>query len=79
MTGFRHLGDETIASLYRIDVVKATFEDPDGGTFEPLFVETHAPRRGIRRNGRRSVICAERDGFHREGRPRNLGLMPVRA
>jgi len=34
MPGFRHLGDETIASLHRIDVVKATFEDPDGGTFE---------------------------------------------
>ena len=34
MPGFRHLGDETIASLHRIDVVKATFEAPDGATFE---------------------------------------------
>ena len=34
MPGFRHLGDETIASLYRIDVVRARFEAPDGSTFE---------------------------------------------
>ena len=34
MPGFRHLGDEAIASLARIRVVRGTFEGPDGSTFE---------------------------------------------
>lgn len=34
MTGFRHLGDETIADLARIRVVRGTFESPDGRRFQ---------------------------------------------
>ncbi|NLD77415.1 MAG: NUDIX hydrolase [Acidimicrobiales bacterium] len=34
MSGFKHLGDELIASGYRINLVKATFEAPDGTVFE---------------------------------------------
>ena len=34
MTGFRHLGDEEIASLARLRVVRGRFEAPDGSTFE---------------------------------------------
>lgn len=32
--GFRHVSDETIASLARCEVIRATFEAPDGTTFE---------------------------------------------
>lgn len=34
MTGFRHLGDTEVAQLARLRVVRATFEAPDGTTFE---------------------------------------------
>lgn len=34
MSGFRHLGDRLIASGYRINLVKASFEAPDGTFFE---------------------------------------------
>ena len=34
MTGFRHLGDDEIASLARLRVVRGRFEAPDGSTFE---------------------------------------------
>ena len=34
MTGFRHVSDREIASLHRIRVAKATYEGPDGSTFE---------------------------------------------
>lgn len=34
MTGFRHLGDREVAQLARLRVVRATFEAPDGSTFE---------------------------------------------
>lgn len=34
MAGFKHLGDRLIASGYRINLVKATFEAPDGTVFE---------------------------------------------
>jgi ADP-ribose pyrophosphatase len=34
VTGFRHLRDEEVASGHRIRLVKATFEAPDGSTFE---------------------------------------------
>ena len=33
MAGFRHLGDEPVADLARIKVVRATFEAPDGSQF----------------------------------------------
>ena len=33
MAGFRHLGDEPIADLARIKVVRSTFEAPDGSQF----------------------------------------------
>ena len=33
MAGFRHLGDESIADLARIKVVRSTFEAPDGSRF----------------------------------------------
>ncbi len=34
MTGFRHVGDEAIANLARLRVVRATFEAPDGSQFQ---------------------------------------------
>ncbi|MGI8710840.1 MAG: NUDIX hydrolase [Acidimicrobiales bacterium] len=34
MTGFRHLGDEEVASLARLRVVRGRFEAPDGSNFE---------------------------------------------
>lgn len=34
MTGFRHLGDREIAVLDRIRVYRASFQAPDGSTFE---------------------------------------------
>src|SRR4051794_12549099 len=34
MSGFRHLGDREVAQLARLRVVRATFEAPDGSTFE---------------------------------------------
>lgn len=34
MTGFRHLGDEPIADLARLRVVRGSFEGPDGTRFE---------------------------------------------
>lgn len=34
MGGFRHLGDREVATLDRIRVYRATFEAPDGSTFE---------------------------------------------
>lgn len=34
MTGFRHLGDREVAQLARLRIVTATFEAPDGSTFE---------------------------------------------
>lgn len=34
MTDFRHLGDDEVASLHRIRVVRGRFEAPDGSTFE---------------------------------------------
>ena len=34
MAGFRHLGDREVAAGYRIRLVRATFEAPDGSTFE---------------------------------------------
>ncbi|MCU1453566.1 MAG: hypothetical protein JWN46_1712 [Acidimicrobiales bacterium] len=34
MAGFRHLSDTLILDLHRIRVVRATFEAPDGTTFE---------------------------------------------
>lgn len=33
MTGFRHVGDEPIADLARLRVVRGTFEGPDGERF----------------------------------------------
>ncbi|MEO6988067.1 MAG: NUDIX hydrolase [Aquihabitans sp.] len=33
MAGFRHVGDESIADLARIKVVRSTFEAPDGSQF----------------------------------------------
>ena len=34
MPGFRHLGEREVAAGYRIRLVRATFEAPDGSTFE---------------------------------------------
>lgn len=34
MSGFRHVGDHEIAQLARLRVVRATFEAPDGSSFE---------------------------------------------
>ncbi len=34
MAGFRHIGDSEIARLHRVTIVRATFEAPDGSTFE---------------------------------------------
>ncbi len=34
MAGFRHLGDTEIAQLHRVTIVRASFEAPDGSTFE---------------------------------------------
>ncbi|MCU1355359.1 MAG: nudF [Acidimicrobiales bacterium] len=34
MTGFRHLGDEEVARLTRLRVVRGRFQAPDGSTFE---------------------------------------------
>lgn len=34
MAGFRHLGDEVIADLARMQVMRATFEGPDGTRFQ---------------------------------------------
>jgi ADP-ribose pyrophosphatase len=34
VTGFRHLGDREVAVLDRLRAVRATFEAPDGSTFE---------------------------------------------
>lgn len=34
MSGFTHLGDRLVASGYRINLVKASFEAPDGTVFE---------------------------------------------
>jgi ADP-ribose pyrophosphatase len=34
MAGFRHLGDREVANGHRIRLVKASFEAPDGTTFE---------------------------------------------
>ena len=34
MTGFRHLGDDEVASLTRLRVVRGRFEAPDGSTFQ---------------------------------------------
>ena len=34
MTGFRHVGDEPIADLARLRVVRGTFEGPDGQRFQ---------------------------------------------
>ena len=42
MTGFRHLGDEEVARLTRIRVVRGRFEAPDGSTFERDIVRNQA-------------------------------------
>lgn len=34
MTGFRHVGDEPVADLARLRVVRGTFEGPDGRRFQ---------------------------------------------
>lgn len=40
--GFRHLGDEPIAELARLRVVRGRFEAPDGSTFERDVVRNEA-------------------------------------
>lgn len=42
MSGFRHLGDESVADLARLRVVRGTFADPDGNRFERDIVRNQA-------------------------------------
>lgn len=42
MTGFRHVDDHEIAELARLRVVRATFEAPDGSSFERDVIRNQA-------------------------------------
>lgn len=42
MPGFRHLGDREVAELARLRVVRASFEAPDGTTFERDVIRNQA-------------------------------------